>query len=154
MVYLLSGSFGGIFHVLMKTVKDEAGEETARKIAERAGRSVVSNALSVGMKTLGTNVFTPEQWSWYQDIRHARAGIEGAQAYNEYDDEKCVVKREHCFFYTEDPEVKEFCKYFCLGGLKVYRETQPGLDVELTKCMPDGDDHCEHVFIPPKRPTP
>lgn len=148
LVYLLTQGAAGMFHTFVKAMKTVVGEDKTREILMEFGRIRGERNIARFVKAVGTNDPTPEDWAWFQDAVHCAAGIEHAQSYAEYDDEKCVVKRTHCQLLTQDPETREYCRYFHLGALAAYNEKVPTVESTLAKCMVTvpGDGHCEDVF--------
>ncbi len=145
-VYLLTKGANGMFHTFVKAMKKVVGEEKTRDILQEFGYIRGERNISRFMQAVGTTDPSPEQWAWFQDAVHSAAGLEHVQAHAEYDDQKCVVKRTHCQLLSQDPETREYCRYFHLGALAAYNDKQPTVESKLVKCMVQGDDHCEDVF--------
>ena len=145
-IYLLTKGYTGLFHNMVKAMKAVVGEDATKEIITQYGYTRGGQNIDKMLKVAGTNDPTPEHWAWYQDAVHSAGGLEHSQAYSEYDDEKCVVRRTHCGLYTGDPETKEYCRYFHLGAHSAYNEYQPTVETKFEKCMAEGDDCCEDIF--------
>ena len=148
LVYSLSKRAKWTLHNFYLALQQVAGDETARKVAKKAGYNMGKTALAAWQKKFNTKQMNPEQWAIMQDFQHALGGFFHRDAFAEYDDKKCVVRRTDCGHCTFAPETRHLCKYTDEGFLEAYREMQPGLKTTAKTGLPEGSDICEVIFEP------
>ncbi len=61
----------------------------------------------------------------------------------EYSDERVAIRVDRCPYPLETPEI---CRAHTSMEVALVRSLSPDLDYRIAKCIPCGDDYCEHVI--------
>jgi len=143
----IENTFQNFFQVAESVVGDEKALEIAREIGRRHGGTGYSRLLEAN-KTPGHG--SPRMMALYQDLVHAIRGPKHTSAlFAEFDDERCVVRRDQCVFYDERrPENGKYTGAFEAGVFEGFKRADPGLDrVDVHACRWRGDARCEIHWI-------
>jgi hypothetical protein len=152
LVYSMSKQIEENFQTFYTVATDVVGEELALKIAEEIGRRYGGGGYAKWLVAHGytEGAGTPQTMALYQDLVHALRGPKHTSAlFAEYDDERCVVKRHQCIYYSEDqPQNGIFTEAFERGALAGYMSVDSNLiDVKVVQCRFQGATSCEQHWI-------
>lgn len=138
----------GTFYALVALIEETYGEEAARDLVREMGYRGGKRNIPAWLAANGVEKGSAELMSKYQDYAHAMRGPDHANAYSEWEDNICQVRRTTCAWHTGRPEgMESYCKYSSEGFLEAYRESDGALEqAKIEACMSFGDDHCHHVF--------
>jgi len=114
---------------------EEISSNYGHEIAERAGDRVRTN----DVKSMATFLLYIFELVSYQ------SGLE----VTEFNDDCVVLKVERCPYPLERPEI---CRAHTSMEVTLVRTLCPELDYRISRCIPAGDAHCEHVIC--KRSDP
>ncbi len=147
LVYAMSKQIEGNFQTFYTVAEELVGQEQALKIAYEIGRRYGGAGYARLLKAYGLgNQGSPRTMALYQDLVHAIRGPKHTQAlFADYDDDRCVVRRTGCIYYSEaQPENGKYTGAFEAGCFEGYENADANLDrVEVQSCRWRGEDHCE-----------
>lgn len=139
------------FQTFYTIAEQIVGEEKALEIAKEIGRQYGGTGYAKLLKSLGLeNGGTPETMYLYQDLVHAIRGPKHTSAlFAEYDDDRCVVRRKECIYYSEEfPQNGKYTDAFEQGCFEGYMNADPNLErIDVVCCRCRGDDRCEQVWV-------
>jgi hypothetical protein len=147
LVYGMGRQIETNFQTFYTVAEELAGEETALKIAHEIGRRYGGGGYAKLLAARGCgNVGSPRMMALYQDIAHAIRGPKHTAAlYAEWDEERCIVRRDACIYFDETrPENGKYTGAFEAGCFEGYVAADVNLErVEVRCCRWQGDDRCE-----------
>ncbi len=108
---------------------EEISTEYGREIANKARRRVKSN-----------DVRSTADYLLY--IFNAVSFL-AKPIVTEYSDERVAIRVDRCPYPLETPEI---CRAHTSMEVALVRTLSPELDYRIAKCIPCGDDYCEHVI--------
>jgi hypothetical protein len=68
----------------------------------------------------------------------------------EFTDERVVIRVDKCPYPLERPEI---CRAHTAMEINLVRTLSPELDYRIGKCVPAGDDYCEHIVCRKAKPS-
>jgi hypothetical protein len=146
LVYSMGRQIEANFQSFYTVAEEIVGEGAALEIAREIGRRYGGGGYAKLLAAYGTpGEGTARMMALYQDIAHAIRGPKHTSAlYAEYDDDRCVVERDHCIYYDESrPENGKYTGAFEEGCFEGYVAADRNLDrVEVHRCRWRGDDGC------------
>jgi len=154
LVYSMARQIEANFQTFYTVAEEIAGEEAALKIAHEIGRRYGGGGYAKLLAARGCgNRGSAQMMAIYQDIAHSIRGPKHTAAlYAEWDDERCVVKRDQCIYFDENrPENGKYTGAFERGCFEGYVAADENLDrVEVRCCRWQGDARCEisWEFVP------
>jgi hypothetical protein len=135
------------FQTFYTVAEEVAGETAALEIAHSIGRRYGGGGYARLLAARGCgNHGSPQMMAIYQDIAHAIRGPKHTAAlYAEWDDERCIVKRDRCIYFDETrPENGKYTGAFERGCFEGYVAADENLErVEVRCCRWQGDNRCE-----------
>lgn len=147
LVYSMGRQIETNFQTFYTVAGEIVGEEAALKIAHEIGRRYGGEGYAKLLEARGCgNRGSARMMAIYQDIAHSIRGPKHTAAlYAEYDDERCVVKRDRCIYFDESrPENGKYTGAFEQGCFEGYVAADENLErVEVRCCRWRGDDRCE-----------
>jgi len=149
-VYGLTRAFGGLFHIVWKTIEEVAGEEEAKRISYTMGTRFGAINFTNFLKSRRVDRGTPALMCEFQDKIHSvRGPLHTSARFGWFDDKKCVIVRKRCFYHEWRLEgTGKYHGEFYRGLYDGYRLADPALKrVENSLCLHKGHDSCEHIFI-------
>ncbi|HWL41875.1 MAG TPA: hypothetical protein VNQ73_02945 [Ilumatobacter sp.] len=165
LVYSLSKQIENNFQTFYSVAEDVVGEPAALSIANEIGRRYGGRGYATLLEAYGTpGAGSPRMMALYQDLVHSLRGPKHAAAlFAEYDDERCVVRRTECIYFSEAaPQNGKYTEAFELGCFAGYVAADRHLlRVEVVQCRYQGAGGCEqhwvfddqHIDTPQQSPT-
>ena len=103
LVYSMARQIESNFQTFYTVAEEVAGEEAALKIAHEIGRRYGGGGYAKLLAARGcVNYGSAQMMAIYQDIAHSIRGPKHTAAlYAEWDDERCIVKRDRCIYFDE-----------------------------------------------------
>jgi hypothetical protein len=151
LVYSMSRQIERNFQSFYTVAEDVVGAEKAAEIAHEIGRRYGGNGYATYLTALGLDdAGSPQTMAGYQDLVHTLRGPKHARAlFAEHDDERCVVKRTHCIYYSEEhPENGRYTQAFEAGCFEGYLAADRNLErVEVHRCRFQGAEGCEQHWV-------
>jgi hypothetical protein len=158
LVYSMGRQIENNFQTFYTVAEDIVGEETAKRIAYEIGRRYGGLGYGKLLTHLGmSDGGSPRTMALYQDLVHSIRGPKHTSAlFAEYDDERCVVRRKQCTYFSEDhPENGKYTGEFERGACDGYADVDPNLlHTEVRACRWKGNDHCEMHWVYRSRSAP
>jgi hypothetical protein len=157
LVYSMSKQIENNFQTFYTTAEEVVGSQNALKIAFEIGRKYGGQGYAQLLRTYGrAQRGEPRMMALYQDLVHAIRGPKHAAAlFAEYTDTECIVRRQHCVYYSEsNPENGKYTEAFEAGCFEGYVAADDNLlRVEVVRCLFQGATGCEQhwVFEPADR---
>jgi hypothetical protein len=155
LVYSMSRQIENNFQTFYSVAQEVVGVESALAVAREIGRRYGGQGyakllLAQGRERRGE----PRLMALYQDLVHSIRGPKHAAAlFAEYDDTRCVVRRTHCIYFSEEnPSNGIYTEAFEAGCFEGYVAADDNLlAVEVKRCRFQGATGCEQhwVFRPP-----
>ena len=147
LVYAMSKQIENNFQAFYTVAEEVVGEEAALKIAFEIGRKYGGSGYANLLEApgLGRNG-SARMMTIYQDLVHAIRGPKHTAAlFAEYDDERCVVKRNACIYYNEaNPQNGKYTGAFEQGCFEGYKAADQNLrEVVVHSCVWRGEGRCE-----------
>ena len=147
LVYAMSKQIENNFQIFYTVAEEIAGEEAALKIAYEIGRRYGGLGYAKLLEALGYgNRGSARTMAIYQDLVHGIRGPKHTAAlFAEYDDDRCVVKRNACIYYNEQmPQNGKYTGTFEQGCFQGYKDADANLkNVVVHHCVWRQDDRCE-----------
>ncbi|OFV80958.1 MAG: hypothetical protein A2W26_05095 [Acidobacteria bacterium RBG_16_64_8] len=151
LVYSLARQIENNFQTFYAVAEEIVGEEAALKIAYEIGLRYGGRGYAAFLEARGReNDGDPRTMVLYQDFVHSIRGPKHTSAlYAEYDDTRCVVKRQQCIYYSETyPQNGKYTGAFEAGCFEGYKRADKNLlRVEVHKCRWKGDASCEQHWV-------
>ena len=151
LVYSLSRQIENNFQTTYTVAEDLFGEDKAEELAYQIGLRYGGLGYASLLKAAGAEgAGSPRLMARYQDLVHYIRGPKHTSAlFAEYDDERCVVKRNHCIYFNEErPENGKYVGEFERGAQDGYENVDSNLDhTEVRKCLWKGDSGCEQHWV-------
>ena len=128
-------------HLMTDVIRQKWGDQAAREFVHEWARRHARAGMESWLKRNKVSHGTPELMAEYQDLAHAVGGPAHATTFAEYDDEKCIVRRTQCVYYTFRPEgMESFCPLATEGFMQGYKEADPAFShAEKPACLGFGD---------------
>lgn len=146
LVYSMGRQIETNFQSFYTVAEEIVGEEAALQIAQEIGRRYGGGGYAKLLEAYGTpGVGSARMMALYQDVAHAIRGPKHTSAlYAKYDDERCIVERDHCIYFDERrPENGKYTGAFEAGCFEGYVAADANLDrVVVHRCRWRGDDGC------------
>lgn len=147
LVYAMSKQIENNFQAFYTVAEEVAGEEMALKIAFEIGKRYGGSGYAKLLEAhgLGRNG-SAKMMTIYQDLVHAIRGPKHTAAlFAEYDDDRCVVKRNACIYYNEaNPQNGKYTGAFEQGCFEGYKAADQNLrEVVVHSCVWRQEGHCE-----------
>ena len=147
LVYAMSKQIENNFQAFYTVAEEVAGEEMALKIAFEIGKRYGGSGYAKLLEAhgLGRNG-SAKMMTIYQDLVHAIRGPKHTAAlFAEYDDDRCVVKRNACIYYNEaTPQNGKYTGAFEQGCFEGYKAADQNLrEVVVHSCVWRGEGRCE-----------
>jgi hypothetical protein len=131
--------------------EDIVGEEAALTIAREIGRRYGGAGYARYLKAQGREGSgEPRMMALYQDLVHSLRGPKHAAAlFAEYDDERCIVRRKECIYFSEArPENGKYTGAFEAGCFEGYVDADENLErVDVVRCRWQGASGCEQHWV-------
>lgn len=147
LVYSMARQIETNFQTFYTVAEEIIGEEAALKIAHEIGRRYGGGGYAKLLAARGCgNRGSAQMMAIYQDIAHSIRGPKHTAAlYAEWDDERCIVKRDACIYFDERrPQNGKYTGAFEQGCFEGYVAADENLDrVEVRCCRWRGDSRCE-----------
>lgn len=151
LVYSMSKQLENNFQTTYEVAEEMFGEEKAQELAYQIGLRYGGVGYSRLLKAQGMEgAGSPRMMALYQDFVHYIRGPKHTSAlFAEYDDERCVVKRERCIYFKEDhPENGKYVGAFEKGTQDAYEQVDANLShTEVRSCLWKGDAGCEQHWV-------
>lgn len=151
LVYSLSRQVEKNFQTFYSIAEEVIGEEQALAIAEEIGSRYGGGGYAKWLESHGyEGRGTPRTMARYQDLVHAIRGPKHTAAlFAEYDDERCVVKRNQCIYFDEDfPKNGKYTGAFERGCFTGYKRADANIaEIQVMTCRWQGDSGCEIHWI-------
>lgn len=160
LVYSMSRQIEQNFQTFYTIAEETVGVDQALAIAREIGRRYGGQGYAKLLVAHGRpRRGEPRMMALYQDLVHAIRGPKHAAAlFAEYDDERCVVRRRECIYFSEaDPQNGRYTEAFEAGCFEGYVAADDNLlRVEVVRCRFQGAPGCEQhwVFKPPAERLP
>ena len=147
LVYAMSRQIENNFQAFYTVAEETVGEEQALKIAFEIGRRYGGSGYAKLLEAhgLGRNG-SAKMMTIYQDLVHAIRGPKHTAAlFAEYDDDRCIVKRNACIYYNEaNPQNGKYTGAFEQGCFEGYKAADQNLrEVVVHSCVWRGEGRCE-----------
>lgn len=150
-IYSMSRQIENNFMTFYTVAEDLIGEEKALELANQIGRRYGGLGYANLLKSMGLgNEGSPRTMAIYQDLVHAIRGPKHAAAlFAEYDDARCVVRRNACIYFSEKfRDNGKHTSAFEQGCFAGYMAADKNLKrVEVVKCLCRGADSCEQHWV-------
>lgn len=117
----------------LRLIEDVSGTY-GREIAGRAGERVKTNDVKSTALFL-LHIFDLVSYASEPEV-------------TEFSDERVVIRVDKCPYPLERPEI---CRAHTTMEINLVRALSPELDYRIGKCVPAGDEYCEHIVC---RKTP
>ncbi len=146
-VYSMSRQIENNFQTIYTVAEELFGEEQPLRLAYEIGRRYGGLGYAKLLKAYGKgNEGSPQMMALYQDLVHAIRGPKHTAAlFAEYDDSRCIVRRNACIYFSET--MRQNGKYtaaFEQGCFAGYMAADKNLlRVDVVKCLCLGDASCE-----------
>jgi hypothetical protein len=151
LVYSMGRQIENNFQTFYTVAEAIVGEEKALEIAHEIGRRYGGTGYSRLLEAHGRGrEGEPREMALYQDLVHSIRGPKHASAlFAEYDDERCVVKRRECIYFSEaNPQNGKYAGAFESGCFEGYVAADDNLDrVDVIRCRWRGDEGCEQHWV-------
>ncbi len=161
LIYSMSRQIERNFQSFYTVAEEVVGAEKAREIAHEIGRRYGGGGYAAFLAAQGTEgEGSARMMALYQDLVHSLRGPKHARAlFATHDESRCVVRRTHCIYFSEDvPENGKYAAAFETGCFEGYRAADRNLlRVEVHRCRYQGADGCEQHWVyadDPQRPPP
>jgi hypothetical protein len=151
LVYSMSRQIERNFQSFYTVAEDVVGADKALEIAKEIGRRYGGSGYATFLEAedlVGKG--SPRSMARYQDLVHSLRGPKHARAlYATHDEDRCVVKRTHCIYYSEEaPENGKYAGAFEEGCFEGYIAADPNLRrVEVHRCKYMGASGCEQHWV-------
>lgn len=147
LVYAMSKQIENNFQAFYTVAEELVGEELALKIAFEIGKRYGGGGYAKLLEAhgLGRNG-SARMMTIYQDLVHAIRGPKHTAAlFAEYNDDRCVVKRNACIYYNEaNPQNGKYTGAFEQGCFEGYKAADQNLrEVVVHSCVWRQEDRCE-----------
>jgi hypothetical protein len=147
LVYSMARQIETNFQTFYTVAEEIVGEEAAMKIAHEIGRRYGGGGYAKLLEARGCgNRGSAQMMAIYQDIAHSIRGPKHTAAlYAEWDEERCIVKRDQCIYFDENrPENGKYTGAFERGCFEGYVAADENLErVDVRCCRWQGDARCE-----------
>ncbi len=143
----IESNFQTIYSVAEQLVGEDAAKEIAYQVGLRYGGAGYRKVLEANDAAGGGS---PRTMALYQDLAHYIRGPKHTSAlFAEYDDERCIVRRKECLYYSDAaPSNGKYTGEFERGACDGYASVDPNLDrTEVHACRWRGDGHCEMHWV-------
>lgn len=151
LIYSLSRQVELNFQTFYQVAEEIVGAEQALRVAREIGQRYGGKGYEKLLKALGSpGAGSPRTMALYQDLVHSIRGPKHTAAlYAEYDDNRCVVRRKECIYYSEEfPENGKYTGSFEAGCFEGYKQADANLlRVEVHRCRWKGDSSCEQHWV-------
>lgn len=152
LIYSMSRQIENNFQTFYTVAEDVVGEAKALEVAEEIGRRYGGGGYAKWLIAHGypDGRGTPRTMALYQDLVHAIRGPKHTSAlFAEYDEERCVVKRQNCIYYSEaNPENGKYTEAFERGCFAGYKAADANIvDIKVIECRFQGAGGCEQHWI-------
>lgn len=150
-LYSMSRQIENNFMTFYTVAQELIGEEKSLEIATAIGTRYGGLGYATMLKAMGLgNDGSPRTMAMYQDFVHAIRGPKHAAAlFAEYDDKRCVVRRNACIYFSEKfPDNGKYTSAFEQGCFAGYMAADKNLKrVDVIKCLCRGGDSCEQHWV-------
>jgi len=151
LVYAMGRQIENNFQTFYTVAEEIIGDKTALKIAYEIGLRYGGRGYATFLKARnrGDNG-DARMMALYQDFVHSIRGPKHVAAlYAEYDDTRCIVRRQECIYYAEAyPQNGKYAGAFEEGCFEGYKRADRNLlRVEVHKCRWKGDASCEQHWV-------
>lgn len=150
-IYSMSRQIENNFQTFYAVAEEMFGEEKSTELAFTIGRRYGGIGYHNLLKSMGLgDGGSPRTMALYQDLVHSIRGPKHAEAlFAEYDDNRCVVRRRACIYFSESfPGNGKYTAAFEQGCFAGYKAVDRNLiRVEVKKCLCTGSDSCEQHWI-------
>jgi hypothetical protein len=151
LVYSMSRQIENNFQTFYTVAEAIVGEEKALEIAQEIGRRYGGTGYARLLEAHGRGrKGEPREMALYQDLVHSIRGPKHAAAlFAEYDDERCIVRRTECIYFSEaNPQNGKYAGAFEAGCFEGYVAADDNLDrVDVIRCRWRGDSGCEQHWV-------
>jgi hypothetical protein len=151
LVYAMGKQIENNFQTFYSVAEEIVGEEKALEIAHEIGLRYGGKGYETLLKAKGLGRDgSARMMALYQDLVHSIRGPKHTSAlYAEYDDQRCVVRRKECIYYSEQhPDNGKYTEALELGCFEGYKAADKNLlRVEVHKCRYRGDAGCEQHWV-------
>jgi hypothetical protein len=161
LIYSMSRQIERNFQSFYTVAEEIVGADKASEIAHEIGRRYGGSGYATFLTALGLDgEGTPRTMALYQDLVHSLRGPKHARAlFATHDEGRCVVRRTHCIYFSEDaPQNGKYTEAFETGCFEGYRAADRNLlRVEVHRCRYQGADGCEQHWVyadDPQLPPP
>jgi hypothetical protein len=148
-VYALWQGWMKTFNNLLAIVGEFSWDALGKKVAKTLGARQGYAQLCAFLKGKGVKRGTPELQAEYQDMLHVLRGPAHAAAlWAEFDDTRCVIRRNRCLYSDGRPPGTGQClNDYIEGFYEGYVKADPGLE-KVTHTEPCCNcENCEMVFL-------
>jgi len=151
LVYVMSKQIENNFQNIYSVIEELAGESQAKEIAYQVGlRYGGAGYRKVLEANDAVDGGSPRTMALYQDLVHYIRGPKHISAlFAEYDEERCIVRRRECLYYSEDvPSNGKYTGEFERGACDGYASVDANLErTEVLTCRWRGDSNCEMHWV-------
>ncbi len=151
LVYSMGRQIENNFQSFYTVAEELVGKESALAIAREIGRRYGGQGYAKLLKAQGREGRgEPRMMALYQDLVHSIRGPKHASAlFAEYDDTRCVVRRDHCIYFSEEnPRNGPYTEAFEAGCFEGYVAADDNLlAVEVKHCRFQGAEGCEQHWV-------
>lgn len=151
LVHSLASQIEKNFQRFFSVLETACGKDAAVAAVERMGHEYGGGGYKKYLQSHGLeNGGSPQTMARYQDLMHVIRGPKHTSAlFAEVDDERCVVKRRECIYWSEEhPENGRYTAAFEHGCFEGYKQADPNLrEVEVVECLWKGDGQCELHWV-------
>jgi hypothetical protein len=151
LVYSMGRQIENNFQSFYSVAEEVVGREAALKVAKEIGRRYGGQGYAKLLKSQGRERRgEPRMMALYQDLVHSIRGPKHAAAlFAEYDDTRCIVRRTHCIYFSEEHvENGVYTEAFEAGCFEGYVAADDNLlAVEVKHCRFQGAPGCEQHWV-------
>lgn len=151
LIYSMSKQIENNFQNIYSVAEELVGEESAKEIAYQVGLRYGGAGYKKVLEANGASgAGSPRTMALYQDLVHYIRGPKHISAlFAEYDEERCIVRRKECLYYSEEhPSNGKYTGEFERGACDGYASVDSNLDhTEVRSCRWRGDSACEMHWV-------
>jgi len=148
-IHVLSNMFTTWMHSALEIMEEVAGRNAACKMAENLAARHTFRSWTSFLKSREVSHGSPELMAEWQDIAHTYRGpVHTGALFAEFDEEKCVVRREECIYYGgRDVGAGLYDGALCEGFMRGYMEADPAIEkIDRVRGFCYGHDSCKQIW--------
>ena len=151
LIYSMGSQIEANFQTFYSVAEEIVGEEAALAIAHEIGRRYGGAGYARYLKAQGRDGSgDPRTMALYQDLVHSLRGPKHAAAlFAEHDEERCIVRRKECIYFSEArPDNGKYTGAFEAGCFEGYVDADENLErVDVVRCRWQGASDCEQHWV-------